>query len=53
MAENVGSTPRVPQLTKRQTQRCNVPATDPEEYFRRSVTVPLIDHILQEMNSRL
>lgn len=51
-AQHIDVTPHVPQLTGRQTQRNNVPATSPEEYYRRSVTIPFIDHLLEELKSR-
>ena len=30
-----------------------VPATNPESYWQRAVFLPLIDHLIQEMNDRL
>lgn len=51
-AEKVGTTPCMPRIVARQSQRNNVPATSSEEYYRRSVTIPFLDHILLEMNSR-
>ena len=51
-AEKVGTTPHMPRIVGRQSQRNNVPATSSEEYYRRSVTIPFLDHILLEMNSR-
>ena len=44
--------PHVPRLTGKQTQRNNVPATSPEEYYRRPVTLPFIDHLLVELKTR-
>ena len=51
-AQHVDVTPHVPRLTGRQTQRNNVPATSPEEYYRRLVTIPFTDHLLEELKSR-
>ena len=31
----------------------NVPATKPESYWQRAVYLPLIEHLIQEMNHRL
>ena len=31
----------------------NVPATNPESYWQKAVYLPLIDHLIQEMNGRL
>jgi len=41
--------PRMPRTTRRQQHRVNVP----ESYWQRAVFLPLIDHIIQEMNDRL
>ena len=50
--QHVNVVPHVPRLTGKQTQRNNVPATSPEEYYRRSVTLPFIDHLLVELRTR-
>ena len=52
MALKVGIAPTMPRLAGRQMHRNNVTATCPEEYYRRAVTVPFLDHILQEINTR-
>ena len=45
-------TPEIPRQAGRQTQRSNVPATTPEEYWRRSVFVPFLDTLIAELNGR-
>ena len=40
-----GSPPAIPRSCTRQTQRSNVPATTPEEYHKRAITIPFLDHI--------
>ena len=45
--------PSMPRTTGRQQHRVNVPATNPESYWQRAVYLPLIDHLIQEMNDRL
>lgn len=52
MALKVGTNPSMPRIVGRQTQLSNVVADSPEEYYRRSVTIPFVDHLLQEMNGR-
>ena len=37
---------------KRQTFRQNQPADTPKEYYRRSLTIPFLDNIITELNSR-
>ena len=34
------------------TQRANVDAEDPEVYYRRVLTIPFVDHLIQEMEDR-
>ena len=47
-----GSPPCIPRRCGRQTHRDNVPALTPEEYFRRAVTVPFLDHMISHMETR-
>ena len=42
----------VPRLCGRQTQRSNVPCESAEEYYRRAVYIPFVDHVLAELKSR-
>ena len=52
MALKVGVTHSMPYVSGQQTQRNNVTATSSEEYYRRAVTIPFVDHLLQELNTR-
>ena len=45
--------PSKPRTTGRQQHRVNVPATNPKSYCQRALYLPLIDHLIQEMNDRL
>lgn len=42
----------VPRLCGKQTQRSNVPHKSPEDYFRRSLYIPFLDHVLSELRHR-
>ena len=42
----------VPRTVSRQTLRANVEHDTPEEYYRRSIFVPFIDSLLQQLNDR-
>ncbi|XP_076030802.1 52 kDa repressor of the inhibitor of the protein kinase-like [Oratosquilla oratoria] len=42
----------IPRVCARQTQRANVPAASAEEYYRRSVYIPFVDHVVAELKSR-
>ena len=39
-------------LCGRHQHRHNVPAKTPDEYYKRNLTIPLLDHVLIEMKSR-
>jgi len=40
----------MPRITKRQTNRCNVPADSPEAYFRATIFIPFVDHFLLQLH---
>ena len=52
IGEETGVEPAVPRTVARQRHRENLPYDTTEEYFRRTVFIPFIDHIIQEMSSR-
>ena len=53
LAALVGVDESAPRLASRQQHRQNVPATSTAEYYRLNVTVPLLDHLISELDSRL
>ena len=53
MAEKVGEEPRIPRRCARQIQWNNVLATSPSEYYKRAISIPVLDHLESEINSRL
>ena len=44
--------PSMPRAVGRQTNRDNAPATNPEEYYRRNVAMPLINHINVQLDGQ-
>ena len=42
----------LPRLCARQRNRSNIPAQNPCEYYRRVISVPLLDHLISEIESR-
>ena len=45
-SESVGAPgPTLPRICSRQRHRSNVPADSPQEYYRRTVSVPFLDHL--------
>ena len=49
---NVGTVPSMPRLCNRQIHRSNTPASTPRDYYCRTITIPLLDHLLSEMKTR-
>ena len=35
-----------------QRHKCNVPHFSPEEYYRRAIVLPFVDHLMQETSTR-
>ena len=52
LCEDVGTVPSIPRLCNRQIHRSNTPATTPSEYYCRTITIPLVDHLLCELKTR-
>ena len=48
----IGKEPSLPRLCGRQTHCSNIPSQTPKEYYRLTITIPLLDHMLSEMASR-
>ena len=52
MCNDVGTEPSLPRRCGRQIHRSNVPADTPSQYYCRSISIPVLDHLLTEMKSR-
>ena len=52
MCSKVGVEPSLPRRCGRQIHRSNVPADTPSAYYCRCVSIPLLDHLLSEIESR-
>ena len=52
MCNEVGTTPPTPRTCGHQRHRASIPASNPSEYFRRTITVPILDHLLSELDKR-
>ncbi|XP_043469664.1 uncharacterized protein LOC122503255 [Leptopilina heterotoma] len=54
IAEQLDVELRSPRITARQIHRPNnLPAQSAEEYYRRSIYIPLLDHIINDLQERL
>ena len=49
-ASEVGTEPRMPRVAGRQKHKENNPADTPEDYFKRNVAIPFLDHILTNLD---
>ena len=52
MAATADSDLRRPRGAERQTCRSNPPAETTEDYFRRSIGIPFLDHLIAQLDSR-
>jgi len=44
--------PKMPRITGRQTNRANTPSGSIEEYFRRTIYIPMLDRMLMDLQTR-
>lgn len=52
LAEEVNVEPTFPRTVGRMRHRANCPAGTPEEYYKRNLVIPLLDHFLSEFQER-
>ena len=52
VCNEVGTTPSMLRICGCQRHRASIPASNPSEYFRRTITVPILDHLLSELDKR-
>lgn len=52
IAEAVDVKQETPRCAVQMLHRQNVPAETPKMYYRRNLTIPLLDHLLTELNTR-
>jgi hypothetical protein len=52
LCEDLDIAIKKPRICSRETKRTNVPSESTEEYYRRAITAPLLDHLVSEMNGR-
>ena len=52
LAAKIDVVERMPRTTSRQTRRDNHPASDASEYYKRVITIPLVDHLNSDLKTR-
>ena len=48
----VGTTESISRITGRQCHHSNPPSKSPEEYFRKAIAIPLLDHVQSTLESQ-
>lgn len=43
---------KIPRIIGRQNNRANYPTTNPEDYYRQSVYINILDHLMSDLNAR-
>ena len=51
LGKEVDVEPAIPRIANRQQHRDNVPATTPVQYFQRPLCIPLMDHLIAQMDT--
>ena len=51
MWASLGIQPSLPRLFGCQCHRSSVPAQEPSEYYRHTITVPILDHLLSDLEA--
>ena len=52
IAEKLGITVQKPRTCQVQHHRANTPAETIEDHYRRNLTIPLVDHLINELENR-
>ena len=52
LCQSVGIEESVPRVTNRRQNRQNLPSDSPGEYYKHTTTIPMLDHLISELNVR-
>ena len=52
LCQSVGIEESTPRVTSRQQHRQNIPSDNSREYYKRTTAIPLLDHLISELNVR-
>lgn len=52
LAQSVNVAEEMPRIASRQTQRANPPCPNAKAYYKTTVLIPFLDHVLSEMSER-
>ncbi len=52
MAEHVGTEVSMPRIVRRQQHRSNPEVSSPKDYYKKTVAIPFLDHVLSTLDSQ-
>ena len=52
LCQSVGIEESTPRVTSRQQHRQNIPSNNSSDYYKCTTTIPLLDHLISELNAR-
>ena len=52
LADSIGVSEEVPRKTSLQRNRSNIPSSTPQEHYKRTVVIPLLDSLIAQLNDR-
>ena len=52
LCQSVGIEESTPRITNRQQHRQNLPSGNSSKYFKRTTTIPMLDHLISELSVR-
>ena len=52
MADQLNAEPNIPRVAKKQKYQDNIPASSPEEYYKRALVIPIVNTYISEMTHR-
>jgi len=52
LCQSIGIEESTPRVTNRQQHRQNLPSDSSSEYFKRITTIPMLDHLISELDTR-
>ena len=52
LADSVGVTPKMPRVCNTQIHRENIPSNTISEYYRRTITIPILNEVITDLCHR-
>ena len=52
LAHTAGATPSLPRQCGRMRDRCNVPSDNLNDYYKKALFLPFLDHLISELGAQ-